>query len=110
MPIRVQSQKSMPLAPSAPPMSSAEAPDWTLTSSMSQRVMGKKAAAASTPETIRPLYSACSTLPVLLLTANVPMIEAMIDTPPITSGYTDTSPSWLKVSTPRSITATAVTA
>ena len=43
-------------------------------------------------------------------TAKVPMIEAMIDTPPITSGYTATASSSLNARTPSSMTATAVTA
>ena len=38
------------------------------------------------------------------------MIEAMIETPPRTSGYSATAVVWLKRSTPSSITATAVTA
>ena len=38
------------------------------------------------PATAMPWYSARSTLPVFDLTANVPMIEPMIDTPPSTSG------------------------
>ena len=38
------------------------------------------------------------------------MIDAISETPPITSGYTATSPSSLNVRTPSSITATAVTA
>ena len=46
------------------------------------------------------------------LTANVPMIEAMIDTPPSTSGYSATCgrARSAKVRTPSSMTATAVTA
>ena len=86
MPTSVQSQKSKPVAPSAPPRSSAEAPSLTVMSSISHRVIGRNAIAASTPETIRPWYSARSTLPAALRTANVPMIEASSDTPPITSG------------------------
>ena len=38
------------------------------------------------------------------------MIEAMIATPPITSGYSTTRVASWKVSTPSSITAIAVTA
>ena len=59
-----------------------------------------------------PWYSARSTLPLEDLTAKVPMIDAMIETPPRTSGYRMTAVACAssKVSTPRSITATAVTA
>ena len=46
------------------------------------------------------------------LTKKQPMIEAMIETPPRTSGYSTTSVAWSgeNVRTPSSITATAVTA
>ena len=59
-----------------------------------------------------PWYSARSTLPVFDLTAKVPMIEAMIETPPSTSGKSATCEAFStpKVRIPSSITATAVTA
>jgi hypothetical protein len=57
-----------------------------LRSSISHSVIGRNASAASTPETTRPWYSARSTLPAAERTANVPMIDAMIETPPMTSG------------------------
>ena len=52
---------------------------------MSQWVTGRKTTAAMTPETIRPWYSARSTF--TPRTAYVPMIDAMIATPPMISGY-----------------------
>ena len=55
---------------------------------MSQFVTGRKAIAAITPETTRPWYSARSTL--TPRTAYVPMIDAMIATPPMISGYSAT--------------------
>ena len=73
-------------------------------------MIGANAAAAITPETIRPCSSARSTLSVFVRTAKVPMIEAMIATPPITSGYSATRVASWNVSTPSRITATAVTA
>ena len=66
--------------------------------------------AAIRPDRTRPWYSARSTLPAADLTANVPRIEAMIATPPSTSGYSAAAVSCWKVRTPSSITATAVTA
>ena len=53
---------------------------------ISQYVIGANAPAAITPETTRPCSSARSTLPDFERTAYVPMIDAMIATPPITSG------------------------
>jgi len=51
-----------------------------------QYVTGMKASAARMPEVIRPWYRARSTFPVVVRTANVPMIEATIATAPSTSG------------------------
>ena len=64
---------------------------------------------------IRPWYRAPSTRSDLVRTESAPMIEAMIATPPITSGKIATSrekspPEPVKVRTPSSITATEVTA
>ncbi len=73
-------------------------------------MIGANAPAAITPEAIRPLYSAPSTFPDAERTKKVPMIEAMIATAPSDSGYSATLVLWLKVSTPSSITAIAVTA
>ena len=44
----------MPLATSPPPLSSGEAPESKVRSSISQSVTGRNASAASTPETISP--------------------------------------------------------
>jgi hypothetical protein len=51
-------------------------------------------------------------LPVVVRTANVPMIDATIETPPSTSGNSTTcvASSLENVRTPSSMTATAVTA
>jgi hypothetical protein len=77
----------MPLGASLePPRRSAETPSLKVRSSIIASVIGRKASAARPPDTIRPWYSARSTLPVLVRTAYVPMIEATSDTPPITSG------------------------
>ena len=62
------------------------------------------------PDTIRPWYRARSTLSVVVRTANVPMIDATIATPPSTSGYSATAVWSVNVRTPSSMTATAVTA
>src|SRR3954447_19660936 len=66
--------------------------------------------AAMTPERMRPWYRARSTLSVVVRTANVPTIEAMIATPPSTRGYSATAVWSVNVRTPSSMTATAVTA
>jgi len=52
------------------------------------RVTNQKAMSDSTPATMRPLYSAGITffMPGLAFTKAQPMMEAMIDTPPRTSG------------------------
>ena len=58
-----------------------------------QYVIGRNASAARPPDRINPWYSARSTLPAFDLTAYVPMIEAMIETAPSTSGYSATVPT-----------------
>jgi hypothetical protein len=85
-------------------------PPLNVTPSISHLVTGMKTTAAIRPDTARPWYRARSTLPDFDFTANVPMIDAMIETPPRMSGYSATDEVWVKVSTPSSITATAVTA
>ncbi len=56
-------------------------------SSISAMVTGQKPIAASTADTITPLYSAPMIEPPAFTRTNIaPMIEAMIDTPPSTSG------------------------
>ena len=87
MPISEQSQKSKPPGAVPPlPVISADAPPLKVRSSISHSEIGRNAIAAMPPDTIRPWYSARSTLPALLFTAKVPMIEAMMDMPPMTSG------------------------
>ncbi len=68
--------------------------------------------AARTPETITPLYSAFMILPPSFAdTKNVPMIDAMIDAPPSTSGYsTAFEPASFITRPASSIVATIVTA
>lgn len=68
--------------------------------------------AASTPETITPLYSAPMIEPPgFTFTNSAPMIEAMIDTPPSTSGYsTALAPASASIRLPSSIVAMTVTA
>ncbi len=66
---------------------------------------------ARTPETIRPRYSAFITLPSLVETKKVPMMEAMMETPPRARGYsTAARPASAKTRWPRSMVATTVTA
>ena len=67
---------------------------------------------ASTPATIRPLYSAVMILPPGdALTKIAPTIEAMIETPPSTSGYSTASAlAPVTISAPSSIVAISVTA
>src|SRR5690606_35658525 len=81
-------------------------------SPISEVVTGQNAIAASTPETITPLYSApMIEPPAFVRTKNAPMIEATIDTPPSTSGYsTALAPTWSSISPPRSMVAITVTA
>ena len=73
---------------------------------------GQATTVASTPATIRPLYSAFMILPPGEdLTNSVPITDAMIEKPPSTSGYIaaciDALPS---ISEPSSIVAISVTA
>jgi hypothetical protein len=67
--------------------------------------------AASTAETITPRYSApMIEPPAFTLTKNAPMIDAMIDTPPSTSGYsTAFGPASVAIRPPSSIVAMMVT-
>ncbi len=81
-------------------------------SAISEVVIGQNAIAASTPDTITPLYSApMIEPPAFTLTKNAPMIDATIDTPPSTSGYsTALRPASSIISPPSSIVAITVTA
>ena len=87
MPISEQSQNSKPLATPPPPVISADAPSLKVRSSISHSEIGRNAIAAmhaghDQALVQRPLDVAGR----CCCTAKVPMIEAMMDTPPMTSG------------------------
>ena len=76
-------------------------------------VTNQKAMSDSTPATISPLYSAGITffMPGLALTNKQPMMEAMMDTPPSTSGYkTAAIGAAVTISAPSAMVAISVTA
>src|SRR5690606_34988697 len=74
-------------------------------------VTNQNATADSTADTMTPLYSApMIEPPAFTLTKNAPMIEAMIDTAPSTSGYSTALVSAANISPPSSIVAMIVTA
>ncbi len=75
-------------------------------------VIGHATMVASTPATIRPLYSAFMILPPGEVLTNItPMIDAMIEKPPSTSGYITASiVAPVTISEPSSIVAISVTA
>ncbi len=83
-----------------------------MASAISVLVMGQKAIAASTPDTITPMYSALMILaPARARTKNVPITDAMIDAPPSISGYsTELVPAWSPSTPPSNMLAISVTA
>ncbi len=79
----------------------------------SHAVTNQNAISDSTPDTIRPRYSAGITffMPGRALTNITPMMDAMIDTPPSTNGYMTAAPcAETTISAPSAIVAISVTA